>query len=342
MLLNPKTRKGTNQMKKLLSLLLVIATVSVLLVSCADEPATTTATAGVTTEEPLEGQDAAYTAPDEIANDTSRIKVTGVTVDQKTFECAVSSLFVLLPKVSPADATYKDVIYTSSDPDVVNYNEALGMFTASVDGTAKVRITTKDGGYYTTVIVKVGTGVKAEKTADPYELTGLKLSVSEIEMGSGDNMYVTATPIPETAKLEGGITWTSTDSNIAYVDGSLSTGYVLYAVSAGEATITATTVKGGFKATIKVTVDDHDEKAVASVTLDKTEKTLSVGGSFTLSATVKPDTAVNKFIIWISSDENVVTVDSSGKVTAVAPGTATVTVMTIDGGFTASCTVTVK
>ena len=79
--------------------------------------------------------------------------------------------------------------------------------------------------------------------------------------------------------------------------------------------------------------------AVESVTLNKTELTLEVGGEETLTATVAPNNATNKTITW-SSDNTAVATVANGKVTAVAAGTATITA-TADGK-SATCTVTVN
>ncbi|MDL2278391.1 Ig-like domain-containing protein [Parabacteroides sp. OttesenSCG-928-G07] len=81
---------------------------------------------------------------------------------------------------------------------------------------------------------------------------------------------------------------------------------------------------------------------VTGVTLNKSETNLVVGGSETLTATVAPTNAKNKSVTWSSSDEATVTVDSSGKITGVKAGTATITVKTADGGKTATCKVTVS
>ena len=75
------------------------------------------------------------------------------------------------------------------------------------------------------------------------------------------------------------------------------------------------------KAETKVTVTTN----VESITLDKTEGVLTVGNTVTVTATVTPDTATNASVTWSSSDETIATVDSEGKITAVAPGTATIT-----------------
>lgn len=80
---------------------------------------------------------------------------------------------------------------------------------------------------------------------------------------------------------------------------------------------------------------------VNGVSLNKSETTLTVGGTAQLTATVTPTNATNQNVTWESSNPSVATVDESGKVTAVAPGEATITVTTEDGSKTANCAVTV-
>jgi len=90
---------------------------------------------------------------------------------------------------------------------------------------------------------------------------------------------------------------------------------------------------------------DEDAKegviAVTGVSLNKTSLSLVAGKSETLTATVLPAEATNRDVIWLSSAPGVATVNGSGLVTAVSPGTAEITVTTLGGGKTASCVVTV-
>lgn len=81
--------------------------------------------------------------------------------------------------------------------------------------------------------------------------------------------------------------------------------------------------------------------AITGVTLDKTTISLEAGQTAQLTATVQPGNADNQAVTWSSSDNNVVSVDATGKITANAKGSATITVTTADGGKTATCTVTV-
>ena len=80
---------------------------------------------------------------------------------------------------------------------------------------------------------------------------------------------------------------------------------------------------------------------VTSITLDKSELSLSIGDSETLTATIEPGDATNKTVTWSSDKPGVAAVDASGKVTAKAAGKATITAMA-DGGKTATCVVKVR
>lgn len=76
--------------------------------------------------------------------------------------------------------------------------------------------------------------------------------------------------------------------------------------------------------------------------MDKKTVSLAVGATETLTATIAPENATNKNIAYASSDVAIATVTPKlGKITAVAEGTATITVTTEDGEFTAECVVTV-
>ena len=80
-------------------------------------------------------------------------------------------------------------------------------------------------------------------------------------------------------------------------------------------------------------------KPATGISLNKTAATIYTGNTETLIATVEP-TDTTDTVVWTSSKESVATVDNTGKVTAVAPGTATITAKA--GDKTATCTVTVE
>ena len=169
-----------------------------------------------------------------------------------------------------------------------------------------------------------------------YKVTGVSLDKTSLNLNPGKEGTLTATITPSNATNQN-VTWESSDTKVATVDNGLVT-----AVAEGTATITVTTADGGHTATCTVTVTQPAETPVTSVTLDKTSLTLDVGGSDTLTATVKPDNATNKAVTWSTSNKNVATVNN-GVVTAVGAGTATITAAASDGsGKTATCEVTVN
>lgn len=93
----------------------------------------------------------------------------------------------------------------------------------------------------------------------------------------------------------------------------------------------------------KVDVPEFKTKpiAVTGVSLDKETLTMDIGDSETIKATVAPSTATDKGVSYGSSNRDIATVDSNGKVTAVAPGTANIEATTNDGNKKATCKVTV-
>ena len=171
--------------------------------------------------------------------------------------------------------------------------------------------------------------------SEPVAVDGVTLDESSITLVVGGNQALVATVTPADAD-DKSVTWSSSNSAVATV-----TDGVVTAVSPGTATVTVITVDGGYTATCQVTVEAA-EVHVTGVSLDRSEMTLVEGQTGSLVATVSPGNATNKSVTWSVDDDSVVNVDQNGLVIAVSPGTATVTVTTVDGGFTATCQVTVE
>lgn len=124
------------------------------------------------------------------------------------------------------------------------------------------------------------------------------------------------------------ILWSSSDGSIVAVrDGAI------HGLKVGTATITAKC--GDKEASCTVTV----EIPLEEIQLSQHNTVLAVGESLTLEARPEPQEATNTDIIWSVSDPAIATVDGSGTVTAVAPGT--VVVSATSGSVTAECTIRV-
>ena len=170
-----------------------------------------------------------------------------------------------------------------------------------------------------------GETVDTNSIYDQNNVVTLTLDKTTLTTGIGGVEAITATTsTPAT------LTWVSDNEAVATVDAQ---GRVT-AVAVGTANITVSTFHG-VEATCVVTV--NNETVAPSITIDKTELSLVAGESDTLVITVSP---VGTTATYASSDEAVATIDSTGKVTAVGEGTATVTA-TLEDGTEVSCTVTV-
>ena len=170
----------------------------------------------------------------------------------------------------------------------------------------------------------------------PIAVTGVTLDKTTLSLEEGATGNLVATVAPSTA-TDKTVTFASSDAAIATVD---NTGKVT-AVKAGNADITVTTKDGSKTAKCALTVTAK-QIPVTGVTLDKSTLSLEVGSTATLNATIAPSNASYKAVSFTSSDDAIATVDNDGLVTAVAAGSADITVESIaDGSKTAVCTLTV-
>jgi len=170
----------------------------------------------------------------------------------------------------------------------------------------------------------------------PVAVTGVILNqaIMTLTVGGATGTLV-ATVMPADATNQS-VTWSSSAPAVATVANG-----VVTPVTAGTATIIVATVDGGLTATCTVTVNPV-AVAVTGVILNQAIMTLTAGGATgTLVATVAPADATNQSVTWSSSAPAVATV-ANGVVTPVTAGTTTIIVATVDGGLTATCTVTVK
>ena len=222
--------------------------------------------------------------------------------------------------INPSDTTDdKTLKWTSSNPDV-----------ATVDNTGKV---TAVGGGTATITVKSQNGKEAScEVKVTSKIESISLNKSNITLSKGTSETLKATINPSDTTDDKTLKWTSSNPNIATVD---NTGKVT-AVGGGTATITVKS-QNGKEASCEVKVTSKIE----SISLNKSNITLSKGTSETLKATINPSDATDdKTLTWKSEDENIAKVDGNGKVTGVGTGTTNITVTT-SNGKSAACKVTV-
>ena len=256
--------------------------------------------------------------------------VSGVRLDYSKLSLKTGETAALTATVYPSNAANKAVKWISSAPDVASVDQT-GKITALNPGITTVTVETEDGGYTATCNVTV-------IDSSIVSVTGVKLSATVAELTIGNSKQLTAAIAPTNATNKG-VTWSSSNTNVA----SVSSSGVVVAKGEGTATITVRTDDGGYTAacTIRVSKPSPSVVAVTGVKLSAIGIELPVGGSKRLSATITPSNATNKAVTWSSDNTSVAAVNSSGLITAKGEGTATVTVRTDDGGYTATCKITV-
>ena len=268
--------------------------------------------------------DGGKTATCEVTVNAKVYPVTGVTLDKSLTTLTEGDELTLTATVNPDNATNKNVTWSSSNSAVASVSN--GKVTALKAGKATITVKTDDGGKTATCEVTVNAKV--------YPVTGVTLDKSSATLTEGDELTLTAIVNPDNATNKN-VTWSSSDPSVA----SVSNGKVT-ALKAGKATITVKTDDGGKTAPCEVTVNAK-VYPVTSVLLDKTSVEMTEGDELTLTATVIPDNATNKNVIWSSSDSTVATV-SNGKVKALKSGKVIITAKAEGGNKQATCEIKVS
>ena len=191
--------------------------------------------------------------------------------------------------------------------------------------------------------VKDGLKADVKVTKTGVTIRTLNLTVVGEEFGAvsmtlDGNPATAGATVTKDQKLEVKATANTGYEASVQIDGSARTTYTIGETGNVEVKVTFT------KKSEPSTPTDPEEPEVTDVTgvsLDATAKTLAVGESFALKATVKPADADNKKVSWSSSDATIASVDKDGNVKALKAGTCKITVTTEDGGYTATCDITV-
>jgi uncharacterized protein YjdB len=255
---------------------------------------------------------------------TAGVVVTGITVNPTSQTLAKGANFTIADTFIPSNATNQNVTWSSSNTAVATVSTS-GKVTGVSGGTATITVSTQEGGFTATCLVTVSVPV-----------TGVTLNVSTLLLDRSATYALVDTVAPTDATNKN-VTWTSSNHAVATVDGSGVVTVKDTAPFGGTTTVTVTTADGGRTDSCDITV----RSPVTGVTLTPPTLTLIQGDTFDLTDTVSPANATNPNVTWRSSNPAVVSVSSSGTVTAVSGGTATITVTTVDGGHTATCEVTV-
>lgn len=187
---------------------------------------------------------------------------------------------------------------------------------------------------FITLLALTAVGCAKVNTA---EVTGVELNYTSYTLENNSSFQLEAYVKPDNARNKS-VTWSVQGIGANYI--SVSDTGLVTAKKTGTARVLATTVEKKYTASCIVTVVAQIVP-VTSVSLNSTVLSVKQGKTATLSASVYPNNATNKYVSWSSSNTNVATISSSGVINAVNQGSTTITVTTNDGHKTATCVVTV-
>ncbi len=271
--------------------------------------------------------DGAKTASCNITVSSSPIAVTAVTVNPNSANLTVNGSQQLTASVTPSNATNKALSWSSNNTAVATV-DSNGLVTALATGSATITVTTLDGAKTASCNITV--------SSSPIAVTAVTVNPNSANLTVNGSQQLTASVEPSNATNKA-VSWSSNNNTVATVDNN----GLVTALATGSATITVTTLDGAKTASCNITVSSSPI-AVTAVTVNPNSANLTVNGSQQLTASVTPSNATNKAMSWSSDNNAVATVDSNGLVTALATGSATITVTTLDGAKTASCNITVS
>lgn len=244
-----------------------------------------------------------------------------ISLNKSSLSLVVKRTAQLTAAVSPSTATNKSVSWTSSNPAV-----------ATVDSKGNVKAI-KAGSTTITATAKGAASIKKsiKVTVTKIVPTSLKLSKSSLNIANKQTVKVVASIAPADAEIKT-VLWKSSNTKVATVDSKGN----IKGLDSGSATITAT-AKDNTKIYKKLTV----KVSAKTVKLNKTSLSITAGKTETLKASVSPTDSTDKAVKWSSSNTKIATVDSKGKITGKAKGTATITA-TVKSAKSAKVKVSVK
>lgn len=261
--------------------------------------------------------------------------ITSIVTNPEAIEIEEGESIEISASYEPSDAYFDGLVWEIGNASVASLEETAGLnnrLTGGKPGETVIKVVNRyDPSTFKEVTVKVTEKqvIAQSLTLDPEALStplnGLSLSVTAVFEPSNTTMQKVA--------------WSSSDESVASVDEE----GLLTWNGKGVCRITATTLDGSnLTATCDVTVT---EPIATSLAIEPTQLTLTINESYTLSVTVnEPEGGVMPNpIVWESSDENVATVDPTGKVNAQSVGRAVITASGEWNGVkvSADCEVTV-
>ena len=296
--------------------------------------------------------------------------ITSINVNPTSSSLYTGSALLLTPSFTPANASNKAVTWNSSNTSIATVSTS-GVVTGIAQGTAIITAATQDGGFTATCNIIVNQRpFKVHLEAENYSSSGGIIGITGGDGGNVVNYFEQVDYLVfdnVNIPIAGAYT-----INYRVATGNAGAHAILQNISGSElgavpianngwsgwqtvsASVNLLAGTQSFKIATKnligydfnwweiIASSLSASTSVSNVSVSTTSATIIVSGSTQLSAVIIPGNATNQNVTWSSSNPAIATVNSSGLVTGVAKGKATITVTTQDGGFSSTGNVTVN
>ena len=249
---------------------------------------------------------------------------------KKYVSLAVGYTQSLTYQTSPSNATELNLKFSSSDSSVATVS-ANGIVTGVKEGSAIITVSSANGAVRDTsyvTVYKTGTSTVSDgesiRTETYPESINILSESANLSVGTTSQLIAEVSP----SNTNQSISWSSSNSNVVTVDSN----GLLTAKGVGTATIVAKTINN-ITDTCQVTVGNYSLN-LRSILITTDYSVLPIGSKKQLVVAFNPSNATNKTVTWSSNNASVATVDSSGNVKAISPGSAIITARSSDGGYT--------
>lgn len=272
------------------------------------------------------------------------IAVTSITLEAQKNTLEVGEFTLIKATVKPQLNENSELQWVSSDPSIVSIDDdndpenkkpLQKTVTAKAVGTAVIYVIDKDSVVVGSCLITV--------TPPKAWISSITISqTSIIRSPSKDSFILYANISPKEAQKEE-VSWSSSDTSVAVIDEK--TGMVTLTGKPGTTEIDCVGIGENGKiirAKKRCIIKILNPVPVTGIKLDRSTVSMLVGESLKLDYTLTPATPDNPSLTWTSTNSSVVTVDKNGVLRARGVGQSSVIVRTVDGGYIATCTVTVE
>lgn len=323
--------------------------------------------------------DGAKTATSTITVNNPVVSVNSVGVAPAALTLSVNGSGQLSKTINPSNATNQNVTWSSSNSNIATVT-ASGVVTGKSVGSATITCTSADGNKIATASVMIGNSGSAIEVDNAVRGTGInQFNFSGTGwvhgVSSGDPYFNQTLSYSNVANNSATVTFTGTTVELytakaahhgivaVSIDNGPETNVDLYSASRQSFVLvfaSSTLPHGQHTLRMRVTGSKNAAATGAYVILDylkiysgattpissvgvtPANLTIALNGTGQLSKAISPSNATNQNVTWSSSNPGVATVSSTGLVTAKAAGTATITVIAVDGGKAANASITVN